>query len=131
MRKNSQSIFDRLLEIMPQLKLPNSKGKDHIGSDVAKSLFSIWRTGKTNSDKRTFKRPVSLAYDDIQKMKSAGLIKFIGDNIEITSKGEKVIKIMILGDERSSFDDNDIIIDYSQALDNTKGMKTANNNMIK
>ena len=125
MKKDAQSIFDRLLEIMPGLNIPAARGKDHIESSIAKSLFSIWRTGEMESNNRIFKRPVFLAHDDIQKMKSAGLIKTVGNNIEITDKGEKVIKIMILGDERSCFEDNDIIIDYNKALDNTKGIKTA------
>lgn len=131
MRKNAQSIFDRLLELMPGLNIPGARGKDYVEPSVAESLFSVWRTGKTGSDKKTFKRPTALAHDDIQKMKSAGLIRSMGDNIELTTKGEKVIKIMILGDERSSFENNDLIIDYNQALDNTKGIKTANKNMFK
>lgn len=131
MKKNSQSIYDRLLEIMPQLGVHTVRGKEYIEPSVAKSLFSIWRTGKTGSNDKIFKRPISLAHDDIQKMKSAGLIKAMGDNLEITDKGQKVIRIMILGDERSSFENNDLIIDYSQALDNTKGIKTANRKMMK
>lgn len=131
MRKNAQSIFDRLLELMPQLNIPSTRRKEYIEPSVAKSLFSIWRTGKTGFNDKTFKRPISLAHDDIQKMKSAGLIRAMGDNLEITDKGQKVIRIMILGDERSSFENNDLIIDYSQALDNTKGIKIANKKMTK
>ncbi len=131
MRKNAQSIYERLLEIMPQLRVNIIKGKDYVEPSIANSLFSVWRTGKSGSNNSTFKRPVSLAHDDIQKMKSAGLIRAIGENIEITEKGQKVIKIMILGDERSSFENNDLIIDYNQALDNTKGVKTASKKMTK
>ena len=49
----------------------------------------------------------------------------LGDNIKITEKGSKVINIMILGDDRSIFEDEGIVIDYNMALDKTKGIKTA------
>ena len=61
-------------------------------------------------------------------MQKEGLVKSIGENIELTEKGAKVIKVMILGDERSSFEDNNIIIDYNQALSNTKNVKEAKKN---
>ncbi len=133
MKKHNQSILDNLLNILPNY--PGKyiiKNRDYIEPSTAKSLFSIWRTGKGNSDNRIYKRPVSLAHDDIKKMKESGLIKTIGENIEITDKGAEVIKIMVLGDDRSTFEDNDLIIDYNEALSNTKGIKTANKkNMIK
>ena len=49
--------------------------------------------------------------EDIKKMKESGLIRTVGKNIEITDKGAEVIKIMVLGDDRSTFEDNDLIID--------------------
>jgi len=132
MKKHSQSIFDTLLNILPGN--PGKyiiKTKDYIEPSIAKSLFSIWRTGESDSINRIYKRPISLAHDDIKKMKESGLIRTVGKNIEITDKGAEVIKIMVLGDDRSTFENNDIIIDYNEALSNTKGIKTANKKMTK
>jgi len=129
MKKQGQSsIWDTLLEMLPGLKDKMIKSKDYVDPSIAKVLFSIWRTGENKINEKTYKRPSTIAHDDVEKMKAAGLIKSIGDKIEITEKGSKVIKIMILGDERSSFDNNDIVIDYSKALNNTKGVKTAKQN---
>ena len=58
-------------------------------------------------------------------MQKQGLIKVVGSNIEMTQKGSDVIRVMILGDDRSSFDKADFIIDYNQALSNTKNIKMA------
>lgn len=134
MKKQYQSsLWDRLLDLLPEhLRSDMYKANpDYISPSIAKTLFSIWRTGENRIDEKTYRRPDTLAHDDIEKMKEAGLIKAIGNKIEITDKGSKVIKIMILGDERSSFDDNELIIDYNKALTNTKGVKTAKKNKFK
>jgi hypothetical protein len=126
MKKNSQSsIWENLLRIMPGLEKEISKSPDYIDPIIAKSLYNIWRIGSQGNDNRIFKRPATLSHEEIIRMKSSGLIQAIGDKIEITAKGEKVIKIMILGDERSVFEDTDLVIDYNKALDNTRGIKTA------
>ncbi len=131
--KKSQSILDTLINLLPRKYRDNYiiKGKDYVEPSVAKTLFSIWRTGENKDNEKVYKRPNTIAHDDLEKMKKAGLIRVIGENIEITEKGAKVINIMILGDDRSSFEDNELIIDYNQALNNTKGLKIANKKMIK
>ena len=63
------------------------------------------------------------------RMKNAGLIKVIGENIEITEKGAKVINVMILGDDRSIFEKDGNEIDYHTALDKTK-VKVAGNTKV-
>ena len=132
--KKSQSILDNLINLLPRKYRDNYiiRGKDYVEPSVAKTLFSIWRIGENkNNNEKVYKRPNTVAYDDLEKMKKAGLIRVIGENIEITEKGAKVINIMILGDDRSSFEDNELIIDYNQALNNTKGLKIANKKFIK
>ncbi len=125
--KKSQSILDNLINLLPRRYRDNYiiRGKDYVEPSVAKTLFSIWRTGESKNNEKIYKRPSTVAHDDLEKMKKAGLIRVIGENIEITEKGAKVINIMILGDDRSSFEDNELIIDYNQALDSTKGLKIA------
>lgn len=127
--KNSQSLFDNLIRVMPELGLNLDIGKDYVDPLAARSLFSIWRTAKAK-DKKVYKRPSTLSQDDINRMKKAGLVNFVGDKIEVTSKGEKVIKVMILGDDKSSFEDNGEIVDYNTALSNTKRLKLAKNNKV-
>lgn len=125
MKKYGQSsIWDNLIRIMPELKHKIKKSPDYVDPIAAKSLYNIWRTGSKNEEK-VFKKPTTLSKDDVERMKEAGLVKTIGDNIEVTAKGEKVIRVMILGDDRSVFEDNGIPIDYHKALDQAKGVKTA------
>ena len=129
MYKSSQSLWDSFIQLLPQfneLKVINyNRGRDYVDPTAAKNLFSIWRTAENKVSPKTFRRPSTLAHSDLENMKNEGLVKIFGENIEITEKGSKVIKVMILGDERSSFDDNESIIDYSQALGNSRGVKTA------
>jgi len=112
--------------LMPQLRDNISFVKnDHINPQAAKDLFSIWRTAENKINNKVYKRPINISLTSMERLEQEGLAKLVGDKIEITSKGEKVIKIMILGDNRSSFDNEDFIIDYHQALSNTKDVKTA------
>lgn len=126
MKKNNQSIFDTLINLLPNRK--SILSKDHIDSTCAETLFSIWRTGQNKINNKTYKRPYNISLHNIKQMEKEDLIKSIGDKIEITAKGEKVLKIMILGDDRSSFEDSDIIIDYNTALNNVENIKEAKNN---
>lgn len=124
MKKNSQSIFDSLMRIMPELNENVRFGGDSVDPIAADALFKVWRTG-SSSNQKTYKRPHTFSYDDLQRMQKEGLVKVIGDKFEVTEKGANVIKVMILGDDRSIFDENGINLDYHTALDNTKNVKTA------
>jgi hypothetical protein len=124
MNKRGQSVLDTFLELLPNINI-KKVNKDFINPNVAKSLYDIWRTGNSNN-KKTYKKPHTSSLSDLQSMQKKGLIKIVGSNIEITEKGSNIIKIMILGDDRSSFDENDVIIDYNEALSNTKNIKVAN-----
>ena len=123
MKKYNQSLYDSLINLMPSLQ--NSiRNKEYIDSKVSSDLFIIWQKGN-KIRKNTFRRPTTISINDINKMKKAGLVRYIGDNVELTDKGEDVIKVMVLGDERSIFEDSEIIIDYNVALSNVKNVKTA------
>lgn len=121
MRKQSQSsIWDNLIRIMPEFTKKVLKSPVYVDPIAAKSLYNIWRTGSQKQDNRIYKKPATLGQEEIRRMKEAGLVKLIGDNIEITDKGSKIINVMILGDDRSVFDEDGTIIDYNIALNNTK-----------
>jgi len=126
MNKHAQSsIWDSLIDIMPELKNKIVKSPDYVDSTIAKSLYNIWRNSSQEAKRKVFKKPVTLSQDEVNRMKEAGLVKAIGDNLEVTDKGQKIIRIMILGDDRSIFEDDGVVIDYNKALDNSKGVKTA------
>ena len=126
MRKYSQySVWDSLLSIMPEFKKNINKSGDYVDPIAAQSLYNIWRTGAQKSKKNVFQKPSTVGQEEINRMKNAGLVKSFGDKIEITEKGANTLKVMILGDEKSVFEEDGEIIDYHKALNNTKGVKTA------
>lgn len=122
---NQSSIWDNLLNIMPEFRDKiNIKSADYIDPVAAQSLYNVWKNGAKIKD-NVFKRPITVGQEEVNRMKNSGLVRSVGNSLEFTDKGEKVIRIMVLGDERSSFEDNGIIIDYNKALNNTKGIKVA------
>ena len=126
MNKYGQSsIWDNLIRIMPEFKERIMKSPDYVDPMVAKSLYNVWRTGSKSEEDKVFKKPVTLSHDDVSRMKDEGLVLAIGDNLQITDKGQKIIKVMILGDDRSIFEDDGNVLDYNKALSSTKGVKTA------
>ena len=126
MKKYGQSsIWDNLIRIMPEFKERIMKSPDYVDPTVAKSLYNIWRTGSKSQEDKVFKKPATLSHDEVTRMKDEGLVMAIGDNLQITNKGQKIIKVMILGDDRSIFEDDGGIVDYNKALNHTKGVKTA------
>jgi len=124
MKKNSQSIFDSLMRIMPELNQNVRFGDESVDPIAAKALFQIWRTGSSTNQK-TYQRPTTFSHDDLQRMQKADLVKVIGDKFEVTDKGANVIKVMILGDDRSIFEEDGMGIDYHTALNNTQEVKIA------
>ena len=137
MQKINQSLYDHLLNYIPNMG-NLFFNKDHVNPEVSSNLFTIWK--KNNKlGANSFKRPSDMSIYEMKDMKKAGLIRSFGESIELTKKGKEIIKVMILGDSRSVFQDNDTIIDYNEALANTKnikmaktkGMKIASNNNLK
>ena len=126
MEKHNQSVIDTLLQLMPNLRNEMGRNKDYINPVSARNLYSIWRTGENKINDKTFRRPPTISLSQVEDMQKEGLLKSIGDKVEITDKGSEVIRVMILGNDKSSFDkDEDIVIDYNQALTNIKNIKTA------
>ncbi len=119
MRKSSQHsyVLDLLINNLPFSDLSIHKSNDFIDPKSAKMLYSIWRDERNQISKQTYKKPNSLSSFDIEDMKQQGLIRCIGDNVEITSKGSDIIKTMILGNDKSSFEKNSDI-DYLHAKKN-------------
>lgn len=115
MKKISQSLIDSLILMMPSL-LQSLKSRNNSNEKAANSLFSIWDNEKNRIRGNVYKRPVTISHEDVQDMQKAGFIRQIGNDIEITSKGESVIKTMILGDNSSSFEDKTVT--YSESLAN-------------
>lgn len=126
MNKYGQSsIWDSLIRIMPEFRDRILKSPDYVDPTTAKSLYNIWRNGSENQKDKIFKKPVTLGHDEVTRMKDSGLVLAIGDNLQITDKGQKIIRVMILGDDRSIFEDDGVVLDYNKALSHTKGIKTA------
>ena len=126
MRKQGQSsIWDSLVRIMPEFTEQVQKSPTYVDPIAAKLLYNIWRTGAQKQETKIYKKPVTVGQEEVNRMKEAGLIKAIGESLEITEKGSKVINVMILGDDRSIFEDDGSNIEYNKALNSTKGVKTA------
>jgi len=126
MKKQGQSsIWDSLIRIMPEFTEQVQKSPTYVDPIAAKLLYNIWRTGAQKQETKIYKKPVTVGQEEVNRMKEAGLIKAIGESLEITEKGSKVINVMILGDDRSIFEDDGSNIEYNKALNSTKGVKTA------
>ena len=118
MKKFAQvSLVDFLVDMMPGLKenIENSSSK----SKNAKTLFEIWKNGKLKISNRIY-RSVGTDNDKLEELQKSGLITIAGNRLHITDKGSDVIKTMILGDDRSSFEDDGKILDYKVASENIK-----------
>jgi hypothetical protein len=125
MKKFSQSFFDNLLLYMPELKNEIKMAKEYIDPNAAHTLYNVWRNAPKTSN-GVYRRPTTMSMDEVNKMAKEGLVKTMGSEIQLTDKGQKVIKVMILGDDKSIFEDDGVVIDYNNALANTKNIKTAN-----
>ena len=123
MYKQAQSVFDYLVVILPDVQ-KKMVIKDQINPKAAKTLFSIWKDEENSIDDKGFKRPDGLSGSDIEEMEKAGLVTSTGDRCEITEKGANVIRIMVLGDSRSVFEEDDKVVPYEQALAQSKQPNT-------
>jgi len=127
MHNEGQSLSDILLRIMPSLGPVFIETEPTVDSVAADSLFRIWKDESNKIDKNTYRRPATLSRYEIDRMKQSDLIRLDGNHIKITDKGAEVIKVMVLGDNSSSFDKHSKIVDYQQALkmSNAKPTKSA------
>jgi hypothetical protein len=96
-----------------------------VNEKAAKTLFQIWRDEKNKVGDYRLKRPTSISITDVDMMTREGLVKSKGDTIEITPKGVEIIKTMILGNDKSAFEDDGRVLDYHTACANLKPRKKA------
>lgn len=126
--KQSQytSLLDLLVRLSPDWReqIKDFRAKSIINGKAAKALYSMWTSSKNAVTPGVYKRSPTMSLDEISAMQEAGLIKDKGETIEITIKGGSVLKTMILGDDRSIFEDDGRVVAYETALANTKPRRT-------
>ena len=123
-------MLDYLVDHLDGFKhLHRNTGND-VSGVAADTLFKIWKDKKNTIAHRLLNRPSTISLEDVNVMKKEGLVRDLGDKLEVTDKGSKVIRIMILGDDRSTFDKNVPQITYAKAKANTqeRSMKVSKQN---
>jgi len=119
MKKEQQSyILDLLIEKIPGLDISLINKQDTVTSSAANALYKIWRDPKNKVSGSMYKKPTTLSSSDLEYMQKEGLIRSIGDRVQITSKGSEIIRVMVLGNDRSSFSKDAVVIDYYSAKKN-------------
>ncbi len=97
--------------------------RPQINDKAAKTLYKIWKNEKNIINANVLKKPYDFSIEDVDILEREGLIQFHRDQMHVTQKGASVLRVMILGDNRSSFEDNGEILDYRTAELNTKTFK--------
>jgi hypothetical protein len=123
MHKENQSIIEILFNYMPELTNKLYYKNNSVSDDTAKKIYAIWKDSGDKLNSNIFPKPAIMSRFEVESLEKEGYCIFDGKNIELTDKAFDVIKVMILGDERSKFEDNGKIKDYSKALSTTKGIK--------
>lgn len=118
-----QSIADYLINLMPGVEVRFRPSKNMVDPLAASTLFTLWKNESNKTASNTYRRPHTMGAHQVDSMTKAGLARYIGNKIEITEKGAKVLRVMLLGDDHSSLDSDDSIIGYAEALSNTKMAK--------
>jgi len=126
-----QSILDFLLDTLDHEGIKR-QNHNKVSSSSADMLFNIWKDINNKVSNHIYRRPVTISQEDVKIMQKEGLVKDLGNKVEITDKGGSVIKTIILGDDRSSFakaKSNHKDISYIEALLNVKSrsIKQSNN----
>lgn len=120
--QSQKSLLDYLMQIMPDVQVLELRRFNipRRESAAANKLFAMWLDEKNKITTSSLKRPATVPIEDVRAMEREGLVKMEGDKLEITSRGAEVIKTMILGDDKSAFDDDGKIIDYGVAYANCR-----------
>ncbi len=118
-KKSQSSIADFLIEYFPRVNYQTKEAADF--------LFSIWKNDKNKITDQIYRKPLDIPFSKLEQMQNEGLVRCIGDRIEITAKGSEIIKTMILGDDRSTLEKQSSEITYKQAKTNIKKRKTVKN----
>ena len=114
--KYNQSLTDYLVRLMPDFPKNLTTGNsDMTDSVAANSLFTIWKDSRNKVKHNLYNRPTTLSAHEVDLMQKKGLVRRLGNMLEITNKGANVIKIMILGHDSSIFD-KEPSVDYHRAL---------------
>ena len=104
--KENQSVVDFLVNNL-SIVTDKSINNDALQSRKARAaagVFCIWRNKNNRISSNVYRKPLQISEKDIEMMEKENFIKCIGNNIKITQKGSEIIKTMILGDDRSSFE---------------------------
>lgn len=113
-KKESQSIWETIFE---NHGFNNTIINNELSESSIESLYEIWSNKDNMISKNTYKKPLSVSSESIRNMEREGLVNFSHDKFNITKKGKEMLKTMILGDERSIFDENKHI-NYKKAKAN-------------
>jgi len=114
------SLVDFLTNILPPDFKPR---KDILDPKSVQVLYNIWKNPNNKIGNKVYKKPESLSQGDLDSLISYGLMQRAGNGLQITGKGSNIIKTMILGDDRSSYDEGGNI-SYITASNNVKRTKT-------
>ena len=66
-----------------------------------------------------YKKPSTVSSIELDYMQKEGLVRFLGDSLQITNKGSEIISLMVLGNNKSSFEKDSDKIDYFTAKQNS------------
>jgi len=123
MRKFTQfSLVDFLTKILPQDFKPRN---DILDPKSVQVLYNIWKNPNNKIGNKVYKQPKNISQGDLDSLISYGLMQRAANGFKITNKGSNIIKTMILGDDRSSYEDGRDL-DYTTASKNTKRLKKKN-----
>lgn len=116
MKKKSQ-FNDFMNVLFPSLIV---KKNNYVNQELADKLFEIWKDDRNMVSSDVYRRPMTLSKKDVDGLSKDGLIQEHGSKIKITKKGKEILKVMVLGDERSVFEDDGSNINHHEALAHTK-----------
>ena len=116
------SLVDFLTNILPHDFKPR---KDILDPKSVQVLYNIWKNPNNKISNKVYKKPKEFSKGDIDNLVSYGLMQRTTNGFQITSKGSNIIKTMILGDDRSSYEDGRDL-DYTTASNNTRRLKKKN-----
>ena len=108
------SVVDFLVQNFPQLGL--GKEIQDENSEAAEALYDIWADEKNQISEKMLRKPISISSQILEKMQRNGLVRALGDRLEVTSKGSEVIKTMILGNENSALENKTQKVGYKEAV---------------
>lgn len=115
----SSSLLDFLEKIMPDFKGQIVfMRRPSVDNKAVNKLFALWKDEKNVIEGKSIRKPVTCSSEDILLMEREGLIKQHGDKLKVTQKGADVIKTMILGDDKSVWENGEM--DFAKAYANTR-----------